>query len=295
MKATRRGAIIVCFGALLNACFTSDDGSHERPVLDLRVATLNLMNQSGGWEHRRPHLEVELARLEPDIVAFQEVMNVPGEFDQTQWIAATLGSDVAFEPMIVYPEDIEFGLAIASRFPIVEFEVFPLPAPEHDPRILQHVVVETALGRLHVYNTHLSYRLDQGHERVEQTARILELVAETNESLPPILLGDFNAEPDSPEMLAITTPMRGGPSPFVDAWRIVQGYRHAPTWNRDNPLTQASEAPSRRIDYVLIGRADDRLLALPTETSLFCHEPGQDGVWPSDHAGVTSRVRLVAP
>lgn len=296
MRLPRPRAVLGLVACALGCA--ADGGGRAGPAapatLELTVATFNLMNQSGDWALRRPHVARALAGLGADVLAFQEVLDVPGGDVQSAWLGEVLGLAVVFAPTVTYPRDVTFGLAVATRFPVLARDSWPLPAPEDDPRALQHVAVDTPLGPLHVYNTHLSYRFDQGELRMRQVDAILQRIGATNGDLPPLLLGDLNAPPDAPPVQRLVAP-GGHTAPFLDAWRVTQGYRGGPTWNRANPLTAAGAAPTRRIDYVLVGRAHGRLLALPVASGLFCNAPGADGTWPSDHAGVHARIRFQAP
>lgn len=277
---------------LLPSCVTS--GMPQFEECRIEVATLNILNQSGGWPDRKPVLETALRTTGADITAFQEIMIVPGKENQAQWLTSVLHQEVIFDPMVTYPGNIEFGLAIASRYKIEERGAVPLPAPDDDPRVVQYAVFETPAGSLTVLNTHLSYRPDQEELRQKQVGKIVELMQTLPNTLPILLMGDFNAVTDSPTMQDLTAPS-DRPPPFVDAWVAGGGDASAVTWNHANPLTGDSRGGSRRIDYILIHPPQSDVRVAVEEVSLFADRPGTGGHWPSDHAGVRARILLQLP
>lgn len=258
---------------LVGACRTPP----ARPAEGLTVATFNLMNQAADWPTRRGVIAAALDRLDADVIAFQEVLDVEGAERQTDWLA-TLEGSLVFDAMIVYEQKAPFGLALLSRCPIVTRDSVPLPSPEDDPRILQRVTIRTDAGPVTFANTHLSYKVDQADLRRRQCEEIVEALPA---GTPTVLLGDFNATWDAPEL----APLRAR---FSDAWAAAGGDPAAPTWNPDNPLTGNSTRPASRIDLILT----DALAISPTSAAAFCNEADDDGTWPSDHIGVAVTVAV---
>src|SRR4029077_3743126 len=80
-----------------------------------------------------------------------------------------------------------------------------------------------------------------------------ELAAKAD--LPPILLGDFNAHPDSTEMrfLRGLASLDGRSTYFQDAWDIAGAGGPGFTWDNCNRFAACAYEPNRRIDYVLVG------------------------------------------
>ncbi len=72
---------------------------------------------------------------------------------------------------------------------------------------------------------------------------------------PPILCGDFNAEPESDEIrfLSSLTVLDGRTTYFQDAWRVAgDGPGYTQDW-RTNPIADSMNIPRKRIDYVFVG------------------------------------------
>ena len=227
----------------------------------LRVLTINCWSVSEPFEERMAIIRRGLASEAPDVVGFQEVIVRRDGFDQ----GALLLPDGEFfrvfgaafrwtDDGTVLPHERDgsgFGNLIGSRWPIVKSEVRPLPGTEHgEPRTVLAVLAQTPAGLLPVLTTHLDYELHHGHVRERQ---VLVLEAFTREwaaaaDLPPVLLGDFNARPDSNEMrfLRGLASLDGRRTYFQDAWEVAgrDGVGH--TWDNRNRFAGFSWEPDRR-------------------------------------------------
>ena len=143
--------------------------------------------------------------------------------------------------------------------------------------------------------THLDYELHHGHVRERQ---VLVLEAFTREwaavaDLPPVLLGDFNARPDSNEMrfLRGLASLDGRSTYFQDAWEVAGRDGAGHTWDNRNRFAAFSWEPDRRIDYVLVGAPDARGRGRVESARLVFETPVGD-VFASDHFGVVADLRL---
>jgi endonuclease/exonuclease/phosphatase family metal-dependent hydrolase len=154
---------------------------------------------------------------------------------------------------------------------------------------------------LSVFVTHLTWRPDDSGKRQRQLREVLEFIRDRHRAfLPPILLGDLNAEPSSDE-LRMLTGRRAVPVPplvFLDVWEQAGSGTAGHTWDRSNSYLTNEPWPSRRVDYILTG--------LPTAkpvnawfVPLRCWLDGTtpiDDVQPSDHYAVVAELRcVVAP
>ncbi len=285
----------------------------------LRVATLNIWNRSGPWSDRVELIRAELARLDIDVIGLQEVLRptAPGASPHAMWIAeetaltdpsadqasaicATTHPHVAYGAAADYGNGLLFGNALASRHPIVEHSAFELPGRETgESRSLLYALVEHPLGRLPVFVTHLNWKLHHGSVRVRQVVAISEHVkrlAPLDESrLPPLLMGDFNAEPDSDEIRFLRGLATIGDKSvyFADAW--IYGGDGSPgyTFDRKNRFAALAHEPPRRIDYIFVRGPDGKLRGEPRKTRLAfaSHVPKADGpLWCSDHFGVVTEL-----
>ena len=266
----------------------------------LRVATLNIWNRQGPWAQRLPLLRAGLVALDADVIGLQEVLGFPGLPSQAHELAPP-GWHVHHAPAWAVGGGLTFGNAILSRHPLVDAQILPLPAPEGlDTRTAAFARVDVPGGPVPVFVTHLTFQHHLGAARCQQVRALVDHVRALApiDGAPPVLLGDFNADPDSDEMryLRGLATLDGDSVYFADAWAATAaeadpargpGY----TYDRRNPYARRSREPSRRIDYIYV-RGPDRLLrGEPLACWLALDQP-VDGVWPSDHFAVVADVQL---
>lgn len=295
----------------------------------VRVLTLNIWNRSGPWDARLPRICAGLAAEAADVVGLQEVMcmsNPLGTISQLDAIVEGLRTTAASSPYgstVDYPHrayaaawtldsasGFTMGNAILSRFPIVDTQQTLLPNPiGHETRALLYALCETPHGFLPVLVTHLDWQFDLSHARCQQVSFIVDQLAEWlsaarqdgRDVLPAILLGDFNAEPDSDEIRFL----RGRhalPSARTGALRgcyfnDVIEFCHAdagPTFARDNVFAVNEREPDRRIDYIFTAPPDRYGRGLPLSARR-CFTQAEDGIHPSDHYGVICELKLARP
>jgi endonuclease/exonuclease/phosphatase family metal-dependent hydrolase len=263
----------------------------------LRVLTLNVWHDQGPWPARAARIRAWLDRLDPDVAGFQEVLRAPG-FDQ---LAELLGARLPHRDYVCAgrfrrgERELEFGNAIASRWPIVGREAAALPdRGDAETRAVLHVDVDAPFGRLAFSCTHLHWKFHHGEVRCRQVAAVAGQVVARRPAggFPPLLVGDFNAEPDADEIRFLTGghPLEGRSVYFHDAWRVAGGGGDGVTWSNRNPYARTALEPERRIDYVFSGYPTPQGLGLVESCRVVCDEP-EDGVWPSDHFGVYAELR----
>jgi endonuclease/exonuclease/phosphatase family metal-dependent hydrolase len=261
----------------------------------ISVVTLNLWNRADPWPERLAVIRRELAALRPDIVAMQEDIRVEDyDVDQAREVVDALGFHVVQGQVPGGPY--LFGNAIASRFPLRDVTVRPLPREGTDEnRCLVLARADTPFGPLPLATTHLNWKLDEGHVRVAQVRYVVEhLTAFTrDDDLPAILAGDFNAEPDSDEIryLRGRTGLGGPCVYFNDCFAAAGDGSPGHTFAARNPQAALSREPDRRLDYVFVRGPNDRLQGVPLEARV-CFDQPHDGVWASDHFGVFTRIEL---
>ena len=261
--------------------------------------TWNVWWRFGPWEARQPAILEALRRVDADIICLQEVWQTRDGVDQPGSFADELGYHCAHAAGLgldLAPESL--GNAVLSRWPITHSETRSLPAPNdlNELRTVVRADIEGPRGPIEVFSTHLNWRLDQSHVRMMQVAALCEFVQETKDrrTYPPILCGDFNAEPESDE-IRVLTGLSTPPEPkliFYDAWRATGGDGGPGfTWSRANPFTTNDPVLiDARIDYVFVGYPHDQSAGEPVSCRVAGDEP-VDGVQPSDHYGVAAELR----
>jgi endonuclease/exonuclease/phosphatase family metal-dependent hydrolase len=264
----------------------------------LRVLTWNLWWRFGPWEARQPAILATLRRIDPDVLCLQEVWETREEGSQAAVLAEALDMQYVYAtglPIESFSESL--GNAVLSRWPITGSETRALPAPPglDELRVVVRADIEGPRGPLEVFCTHLNWRLDQSAVRQQQVAALCEFVAETRErrERPPIVCGDFNADPEADEIRMMTglTTLPVAKLVFQEAWRSAGDGSAGWTWSRENPFTTLDPEPDRRLDYVFVGYpTDDGAAGEVVEARVEGNQP-VDGVQPSDHYAVHAELR----
>ncbi len=214
--------------------------------MHLRVMSFNI--HGGIGVDRRLDLERVARTIEDsgvDVVGLQEVhrhFSPASDFvDQAGWLAGRLNMQLAFGANVdrdrLQPNDPrrQYGTATLSRYSILEQSNTHLPKrPRSEQRGLLRIRIAPGGIPLRVYNTHLQH--DSVIERRTQVAAIRQLIGDVDE--PMLLVGDFNATPESLEIRHLTADL-------IDVWPSV-GFGPGCTYD--------AQRPRSRIDYVLISR-----------------------------------------
>ena len=265
--------------------------------MTLKVLSLNLWNRSGPWELRAKRIREWIDRLDPDLIGFQEVLRGKG-VDLAAELIESRGYHSDFARAVPFWEDPEFafGNAIASRWPLQARGELRLPdGGDGEKRVALSATVDSPHGPISFTSTHLNWRLHHGQVRERQVVALCDWVRarRPENGFPPILVGDFNAEPESSEIRYVCglQSLEGGSVHFRDAWRQAGSGGDGLTWSRRNDYAQPWLEPDRRIDYIFVGPP-----ILPSgignvETCRVVCDDTVDGVWPSDHFGVFAELR----
>jgi endonuclease/exonuclease/phosphatase family metal-dependent hydrolase len=183
-----------------------------------------------------------LARLEPDVVALQEVdvrRARTGHVDQAHEIARRLDMACHFNAAMRVEEEL-YGDAILSAYPEQLIQAGPLPGysrlPQLEPRGALWIEVRLGERPLQVINTHLGLvPREQQHQ-----ARCLagpSWAAHPRCTGPRVLLGDFNATGASVVYRTLTAKLASARSLAL---------RRSPT------ATFPSQLPVLRIDHLFV-------------------------------------------
>lgn len=264
-----------------------------RPVL--RVATINIWNRMGPWDERLGALRTEIARIDADVIGLQEVLAIPEYgFDQAALLAEGHRYEIALgRHPTALPNRI--GNAVLSRFPIAETAVLALPGTDEE-RLVLFAALDSPQGLIPFFTTHLDWRLDHGHVRQAQVIALTAFIEAhaPHDGVPPIIVGDFNAEPDSDEMrfLRGLTTLGGGRSHyFADCFAVAGDGSAGFTYDRTNDFAAMLREPNRRIDYIYVRGPDERFRGEPLSARVaFAEKHG--GVFPSDHFGLVAEIGM---
>ncbi len=242
----------------------------------MKVLTLNTWQELGPWQERWEVTLRGLEQFEPEILAFQELFNRSWALEVQKRTGL---------PTLIFPEE-PAGLVVLSRYPATAWGVSQLsqsPLEEYF-RYLLWVELKVRGAPLFFFNTHLSWKLEDGATRRKQVGEVLELIQAKAGEREVVLVGDLNAPPDSPEIQRLILEGK-----FVDLFHEFHPQEAGFSWDNRNPYAGNSEhkMPNRRIDYVL-ARRSGALLKKPSRCDLVFTSPNRKGFWASDHFGVVA-------
>ncbi len=260
------------------------------PPAELVLWTFNLLNPANPFGDSadvnvRTQIVIDAIYLaQPDLIAFQEVVDSSGVPNRAEFIAAATGYEWAWQQeysVFIYDE----GIAILSRWPILDTASVKLP---HDDLILftRYVLgarVESPAGPIDFYCTHMTVGGNES-QSADQALAAYEFITERSAGLHAFFAGDLNAEPDTLAMQFLRGEAEHGGvvGDFVDGW---------PATNPDDQgLTIEAGDPHDRIDYIYAASTG------PTSTTpLDCElifDEQVNGVFASDHIGVSCTMAL---
>lgn len=286
------------------------DTASARDGGTIRLMTWNLWWRFGPWEARRDAIAHVLREERPDVLGLQEVWGSTSE-NFAGWLAKELGMEWVWSRSPVQDRwhrrnggdtSVDVGVAVLSRYPILETAERRLPAAgfPDDGKTVLHALIDAPGGPLPFFTTHLNSGPAESAVRCAQVRELAAFVEErtgwgkqrTRGSFPPVVSGDFNAEPDFDEVRLIggykTAPAVPG-LVLLDAWRFADPAQPHGTWDiahRDS--VNFGERPSC-IDYLFVGLpgADGRGWVRSARRAA---DAPVDGVWPSDHAAVVAEL-----
>jgi endonuclease/exonuclease/phosphatase family metal-dependent hydrolase len=158
----------------------------------LRIASYNIRHGHG--TDGKQNLERTaglLNNLDADIVGLQEVdcrVKRSGSIDQAKTLGEKTGMNSAFGSFMDYGDG-QYGMAILSRFPILEKQTIKLPDGS-EPRVAPACTVKLPNGKkILVVNVHFDWIQDD-RKRFAQAKRLAEFLRK--QTLPYVLVGDFN-------------------------------------------------------------------------------------------------------
>jgi endonuclease/exonuclease/phosphatase family metal-dependent hydrolase len=233
------------------------------------------------------------------VIGLQEVLRpTTGDGpDQARLVAHGLGYSIAYGAAWD-TGGIEFGNAVLSKYPIVRTEVFPLPKLDtEDSRCLVFAEIEAPCGNVPFFVTHLNWKFHEGYVREAQVKAVAQHVHELAPipGFPPIVVGDFNAEPDADEIRYMKglCSLGGKSVYFADAFGLAGDGSRGATFSRKNPFATELREPERRIDYVFVRGPDGRGRGEPIDARVVFDQP-VGGVYPSDHFGVIATIKATS-
>jgi endonuclease/exonuclease/phosphatase family metal-dependent hydrolase len=264
----------------------------------IRVMTWNIWWRFGPrWRDRQPGIRETLTQVRPDVVALQEVWAGDGT-TQAHELADALQMHAVFgapsyppapkDPDAVDWTCVDLGIAVLSRWPVLDHEALVMPARHRswDPVALA-VRIDHPVGPLPVVAACLDYGVAYTDDRIAQGAFVADVATDPrfDGPCPVLLMGDLNAAVDSPVLRPVSDVL-------TDAWSAGNGPADAvtlPSTHPSAPLEAGPQLVDQRIDHIFFrpGREDQHVLV---EGVQLAGEP-IGGTYPSDHRAVVADLR----
>ena len=242
--------------------------------MSFRIATLNLEQSCKNWQQRRRLVAQQLAELNPDLLALNEI-HMP---EQTgRWLQSQAGEQLdrpyrLLQQSKAGAEGRVQGEGLLTRYPPIE--TANLDYNSHSC-VAMAARFEIGARLIDVYVTHLiAARVDES-ARQYQVEQLLQWIATRDDADGAIVCGDFNAAPDQPSTRLMSGTFQASqfaPTAFTPL-RDSTGKPTHPEWPRFD----------RCIDYIWFKGA------FRVHASGLCFDrPADDDpdLWPSDHLGV---------
>jgi endonuclease/exonuclease/phosphatase family metal-dependent hydrolase len=271
------------------------------------LVTINILNDLSLWRARGPVLVDQLAELDPDLVAMQEV-SLQKQGSNAHWVAEQLnqrseplGKKPPYEVVLCPKTGSDArreGLAVLSRLPIRHHEQLDLLTQN---RVAQVMRFRLNGSELLLVNAHFFWQPGESPERQAQVELLLDFLDTQPVELPVVICGDFNGMPGTPAIERMR-------EYFDSAYNIV--HKHEPEYTAPTPLPISSKTRLRKavawalgkrpkpdpewrgtLDYIFV---DPRLHTETCEVVL--NRPAADDpkIYPSDHFGLFAEIGLSA-
>jgi endonuclease/exonuclease/phosphatase family metal-dependent hydrolase len=258
--------------------------------------TMNVFCRHGDWPARLDLLRDGIARLQPDLIALQEIV-VDAQGDEAREI---LGDRYDVVHSRRRSSD-GMGIALASRWPLrdVEEPELPVSAQTGDfPSTALMAEAETSLGPVLLVNHFPDYQPANELERERQAVTVAHAIETrvANRPVHVVLAGDMDAEPDAASLRFFRgrQSLDGMSVCYRSAWEVAHRGQWEATFTERNALmSEATDGwPFQVIDHLLVRCGEE---GWPTLRTVRCDLVGNvplGETWASDHFGLVADLAL---
>jgi endonuclease/exonuclease/phosphatase family metal-dependent hydrolase len=266
---------------------------------NLKIVTLNILNDLSRWPERRTVLTEQLAKLQPDLIALQEV-SLPS--NNAKWLAQQLGGYQAHICPHANHKGQREGLAILSRLPVNKTSSLNLLAQN---RVAQAVDCKLFDNRsLVLINVHLFWKPGEALERDKQVQMILNWRTSFPSNAAIVICGDFNGLPNSNALKLISTQLA---SAYAAAHQTEPDYTcPTPLVNsRPSSMRDVSRGLRQLLVKIIFNRSfkawhgtldyiftNERVKVIDCDVVLNRPAPHDATLYPSDHFGLAATLDL---
>lgn len=254
----------------------------------MKIATFNIWNKQVEWEKRIEVICGEIQRINPDIIALQEVktfISAESNMNVAHYISEKLESfHCIFKE---YPDSPDEGLAFLSKFPITSTDMIWNTDTDESNYCAIRITVKHDDLDYGITNVHLNWRTEE--IRQEQIMTVNQWISDNQKSYE-ILCGDFNDVPDSNTHRYL----------IYNDWSDValnyekRGFKAQPTLDYTNNTYLKNEGSSQktlRYDWILLKSKTSLKSWQIDSVEIFGDKLlGKYAVLPSDHYGVIAEI-----
>lgn len=264
-------------------CLLSTSAAFPQETVTVMTYNLGGMRPGTDPETRLMHIIEELKVLNPDIIGLQEInesLHGDGSDNQARRIVDALSAFFGIEyhyymsfTHLAWDNQFRELVGIISRYP-VEKEGSKSLVPGAFPRRLVWNYINTPLGRINVFNTHLSFvSANVRFKQMQQIIPHIENIESSHPGVATILMGDLNDRPTAPSIQLLT---ETGTDVFY-----ISTFAYA---NPDDPgYTLPSHAPNIKIDYVFYKNTGGLVI---DNSIIVMDQPFDGNNFYSDHLGI---------
>ena len=272
-------------------------------MAEFSVVSINILVDLSKWGKRRRLLVTQLAALNPDLIALQEV-SLKGRSSNAHWLAQELNQlkdeeedlyNLYLCPKTGMEERLE-GIAILCRFPVKRHEILDLITQNRVAQLIEfringHTVI--------FVNGHFYWKFGESKERVEQVDLLLDWLDTQPADVPVLVAGDFNGVPGSDAIELMR-------EYFDSSYRAIHG--DEPEYTCPTPLQPSARSKLQNLVGWGLGRREksdpnwkgtlDYIFVDPRLHTLDCrlvlNEPAENdpNLYPSDHFGIFAIIKV---
>lgn len=269
------------------------------------LVTINILNDLSLWKQRRILLVDQLDKLNPDLIAMQEV-SLKGGSSNAHWLCEKLNqSQKNLEKETPYQVSLcqrtgvlkkQEGIAVLSRLQIKHNVSLDLLTQN---RVAQVTGVRVGGSDLILVNGHFFWQPGVSDGRQKQIELLLDFLDTQPVDQPVVVCGDFNGIPGTPAIERMR-------QYFDSAYNFVN--KHEPEYTCPTPLPQSKRVQIRNLimwllqmrpnpnsrwrgtlDYIFV---DPRLQTLDCKVVLNVPAIENPQIFPSDHFGLWAEIKV---
>ncbi|MGV8960341.1 MAG: endonuclease/exonuclease/phosphatase family protein [Stenotrophomonas sp.] len=238
----------------------------------LTIASVELPAGPGEWQNRRDEILSMMQTLQPDVIAVQQVLQLPDKLNPACWMATQLRYSCVFVTADPPSQPQRRGNAMLTRRAVIEDGVTLLHPPGQFSAAGM-LRLQLDQGPVNVYVVRLRPEENSVSARRHQTHDLLAWIAATADGLPSLIAGDFAASTDE-----LVRQLPG----FQPARRNPTG-KHA-----ESAAPPATTAAGHGLDVLYQVRQFADIARQPLQL------PGADPKTPPLRLGVMATVQLTA-